>query len=450
MGLRRAMLALALASGMSLGGAIAAGAQPEPGEGVDITKACGPGVSGEAIFDFTITAIDGRTTTVSDIPFPCGQTLPIPAGAPIGTEGTFHETQPATGGVLAADLHFTITAAHQSFTIVNNPPVSGGLNIHKVCPAGFIGTATFAVAFTLADDSSGGSSSVDVPCGETKPVVIPASANFTNTRFTAHESSPPLGTNGAADQSGTLSASATTLTFTDTAPAGVLSIHKTCAAGVSGSAIFAVTTTPVGGTAQSVNATVACGATVAVPIPAGVALVGASVKVHEATPPTNGAAAADVTVTLTADAQTVTIANALHTTGVLSIHKTCASGVSGSATFSVTVTPVEATAAQITVSVPCGQTVPVVVPAAKNVIGSGVKIHESTPPTHGVAAADVTATLTASDQTVTINNSAAPAPVVVPVLAQTGRPGEPASELPLMLGAMLIAAGLGTLRRRTT
>jgi hypothetical protein len=267
----------------------------------------------------------------------------------------------------------------------------------------------------------------------------------------AHETTPPQGTNGAADQSGTLSASAQTLTFTDTAaagPAGVLSIHKTCAAGISGSATFAVTVAPAGATAQSVNATVACGATVPVAIPAGVALVGAAVTVHEATPPTNGAAAADATATLSADAQTLTINNALQMTGVLSIHKTCNSGVSGSAMFVVTVTPPEATAAQISVNVACGQTAAVTVPAAKNVIGAAVKIHESTPPTHGVAAADVSATLTASAQTVTVNNTAAAA-VVVPVLAQTGRPGLPATGLPLMLGVMLIASGVALLRRRT-
>jgi hypothetical protein len=355
------------------------------------------------------------------------------------------------GAVAAADVHFTITAVDQSFTIVNNPPVSGGLSIHKACPVGFIGTASFAVAFTLADDSSGGSSTVDVPCGQTKPVVIPASANFSNTRFTAHEASAPLGMNAAADQSGTLSASAQTLTFTDMAaagPAGVLSIHKTCAAGVSGSATFAVTVAPAGVTSQSVNVTVACGATVPAAIPAGVALVGAGVTVHESTPPTNGAAAADVTATLSADAQTLTINNALHSTGTLSIHKTCASGVSGTANFTVTVTPPDATAAQISVTVACGQTTAVAVPAAKNVIGAAVKIHESTPPTHGVAAADVSAALTASAQTVTINNTAAP-PGVVPVLAQTGRSGLPAAGLSLLLGAMLIASGVGLLRRRT-
>jgi hypothetical protein len=81
------------------------------------------------------------------------------------------------------------------------------------------------------------------------------------------------------------------------------------------------------------------------------------------------------------------------------------------------------------------------------VIGAAVKIHESTAPTNGVAAADVSATLTASTQMVTINNTAAV--VVVPVLPQTGRPGLPESGLPLMLGAMLIATGLLLLRRRT-
>jgi hypothetical protein len=450
MNLRKVVLALVLASGMSLGGAVAAGAQLEPGGAVNFTKVCGPGVSGTATFALTLT-FEGVPVTIPDFPIDCGASDGLPPGGPIGTQGTLHETTPPMGAVAAADVHFTITAVDQSFTIVNNPPVSGGLSIHKVCPAGFIGTASFAVAFTLADDSSGGSSTVDVPCGQTKPVVIPASANFTNTRFSAHESSPPLGTTTAADQSGTLSASAQTLTFTDTAaagPAGVLSIHKTCAAGVSGSATFAVTVAPAGVTSQSVNATVACGTTVPVAIPAGVALVGAAVTVHESTPPTNGAAAADVTATLSADAQTLTINDALHSTGTLSIHKTCASGVSGTATFAVTVTPPDATAAQISVNVACGQTTAVAVPAAKNVIGSAVKIHESTPPTHGVAAADASATLTASAQTVTINNTAAPA-AVVPVLAQTGRSGLPTGGLSLLLGAMLIASGVDLLRRRT-
>jgi hypothetical protein len=86
----------------------------------------------------------------------------------------------------------------------------------------------------------------------------------------------------------------------------------------------------------------------------------------------------------------------------------------------VTVTPAEATAAEVSVNVPCGQTVVVAIPAAKNVIGAAVKIHESTPPAGGVAAADVTAVLTTADQTLTINNSAA----VVAVLAQTGGAGQ--------------------------
>jgi hypothetical protein len=136
----------------------------------------------------------------------------------------------------------------------------------------------------------------------------------------------------------------------------------------------------------------------------------------------------------------------LHSTGALKIHKTCASGVSGTATFAVTVTPVGAAAAQVSASVACGQTVVVAVPAAANVIGAAVKIHESSPPTNGVAAADVTATLTTADQTVTINNAAA----VVAVLAQTGGARLPQSGLPaalLMLGALLVASGVG-LRRR--
>jgi hypothetical protein len=450
MKLRKLVLALALASGMGLVASIAASAQePVPGGAVNITKTCGPGVSGTATFDLTLTYL-GQSVTIPDLPIDCGATETVPAGLPVGTQGTLHETAPPTGAVVAADAHFTVTAADQSITVVNNPPVSGGLSIHKICPTGFIGTAGFSVTFTLANGASGDSSSVNVPCGQTKPVSIPASANFTHTSFTAHETSAALGTNAAADQSGTLSASAQTLTFTDSAaagPAGVLSIHKTCGTGVSGSATFNVTIAPTGATAQSVTATVACGATVPVAIPAAVALVGAALTVHETTPPTNGAAAADVTATLSADAQTLTINNALHSTGALKIHKTCAGGVSGTATFAVTVTPVGATAAQIPASVPCGQTVVVAVPAAANVIGAAVKIHESSPPTNGVAAVDITAVLTSADQTVTINNAAA----VVAVLAQTGGGRLPQSGLPaalLMLGALLVASGLGLRRAR--
>ncbi len=444
MKLRKLVLALVLASGMILGVSIAASAQVQPGGALSITKQCGPGVSGTATFDLTAT-FEGQSQTFPGATVACGATETIPAGTlPVGLMLTLHETSAPTGAVAVADVHITITASDQTVVIVNNPPVSGGLSIHKACPTGFVGTATFSVAFTLADGGSGGSSSLDVLCGQTKAVTIPAGANFTNTDFTVHESSAPLGTNGAADQSGTLSASRQTLTFTDTAaagPAGVLSIHKTCGSGVSGSATFSVTITPTGASAQTVNVTVACGATVAVPVPTAASLVGAAVTVHETVPPTNGAAAADLTATLSADAQTLTINNALHATGALKIHKTCASGVSGTAIFAVTVTPAQAAAAHISVNVPCGQTVVVAVPAAMDVIGAAVTVHESTPPAGGVAAADVTAVLTAADQTLTINNSAA----VVAVLAQTGGAGMPESGLPavlLLAGAMLIASGV--------
>jgi hypothetical protein len=354
MNLRKVVLAFGLAFAMIVGGGVATWAQtPPPGGALSLAKQCGPGVSGTATF--TVTAsFEGQSQTLPGATLACGASESLPAGSlPVGFMVTLHETTPATGAVAVADVHITITAADQSVTIINNPPPSGGLNIHKVCPTGFTGTASFSVAFTLANDASGGSSTVDVPCGQTSAVAIPEAANFANTRFTAHETSAPPGTTAAPDQSGTLSTSARTLTFADTAPAGALSINKTCATGVSGSATFAVTVTPMGGTAQSVNATVACGATVVVTIPAAVA-----------------------------------------------------------------------------------------------VIDAAVKIHESAPAANGVAAADVTATLTASAQAVTINNTAAP--VVVPVLAQTGRPGLPEADLPLMLGAMLVAAGLALWRRRTS
>jgi hypothetical protein len=351
MNLRKVMLALALAFGMSLGQIVMTGAQ-EPGGALNFTKACGPGVSGMATFVLTLT-IPGipNPIVIPAFPVPCGATESVPAGtAPVGTTGTLHETIPPTGAVAAADLHFTVTTANQSFTIVNNAAAAGA--------------------------------------------------------------------------------------------AGVLSIHKSCATGVSGSATFAVTVAQ-----QTVNATVACGGTVPVAIPAAVALVGAAVMVHETTPATNGAVAADVTATLSASAQTLTIDNALATTGVVSLRKTCASGVTGTATFVVTVTPAEAAAAEISMTVSCGQTSALAVPAASNVIGAAVKIHESTPPTNGVAGADVSATLTASAQTVTINNAAAVA--VVPVLPQTGRPGMPEPVLPLLLGAMMIATGFVLPRRWT-
>lgn len=447
MKLPKVVLAFVLALGMSLGMSAVAGAQGESGGALSVTKQCGPGVSGSATFTITYTILTVTNTAVVSIQ--CRSTMPFPAGTfVVGTVLTFHETTPPAGAVAVADKTITVTAIDQSVTIVNNPPTSGGLSIHKVCPPGFNGTATFSVTFTLANDASGGSSSVNVPCGQTTAVSIPSGSNFTNTTFVAHESTPPVGAKAAVDQSGHLSGDAQTLTFTDTAgPAGALRIHKICASGVSGTASFSITVTPIGATAQTVTMPVECGETVTVAIPSAVALVGAAVTVHETTPPTHGLAAADFNATLSANAQTLTINNAL-ATGALKIQKTCASGVSGTARFVVTVTPTESSAAQVSVDVPCGQTVVVAVPAAKNLIGSAVKIHESTPPTNGVAAADVTAALTAADQTLTIDNAAAP---VVVVLPPTGSAGMPQSGLPvvfLILGVLLIGSGIGLLRRR--
>jgi hypothetical protein len=85
-------------------------------------------------------------------------------------------------------------------------------------------------------------------------------------------------------------------------------------------------------------------------------------------------------------------------------------------------------------------------------LGSQFALHEATPPTNGVAASDVTIIVQAGTIK-TINNTAAsvaatPRPST-PVLATTGGGGNPMLPWPaLLLGALLVAAGAGLLRRR--
>jgi hypothetical protein len=441
MKLPKLVAAVVLALGASLGASLAVGAQgliELNGGAVTVTKLCGPGITGTAVFDLTV-SLGTQSQTLTGVEIDCGDKWAEPAHALIAGMGLkFHETDPPTGAVAAADKTVSVTTSDQTATIVNNPPASGGLSIQKVCPTGFTGTATFTAKFFLADSDIFDTSSVSVPCGGTTAVTIPVGFNFANSTYTVHESTAALGTKTAADQSGDMDVDAQTITFTDTAaagPSGAFSINKTCATGVTGSASFSVTVTPVGATAQTVTQAVECGSTTPVGIPAAVALVGAAVTVHETTPPTHGIPASDVTGTLSADAQTVTIHNAA-ATGALKIQKTCASGVSGNAVFAVTVTPPDGVAAEISVSVPCGQVVTVAVPAASNVIGSDVKIHESTPPNSGIAAADVSTTLTVADQTLTINNGA------IAVLPQTGHQFEWPSLPVLFLGLLLALVGL--------
>lgn len=94
--------------------------------------------------------------------------------------------------------------------------------------------------------------------------------------------------------------------------------------------------------------------------------------------------------------------------GTLSINKTCATGVTGSATFDLTIRLTK----KLTATVPCNTTA-VVIPTAfisANLLveGDRVDIHETTAPTGGTAAANVsTALFGGAPRTVTINNVAA-------------------------------------------
>jgi hypothetical protein len=212
----------------------------------------------------------------------------------------------------------------------------------------------------------------------------------------------------------TLSAGVNTVTVNDAAvPAGTLNIQKTCSGGITGSATFSIVVTTAGlANPVTVPLTVACGQTLAVPIPEAAALVGGVAVIHETAAASGAVASGDVTATLTSAAQTITINNAPPppppaVPGVLSIHKTCATGVTGSATFAVTVTPSVGSPITASVTVPCGGTVGVPLPSIPALLGAGVSIHETAAAIGGSAAADVTATLGASAQTITINNAAA-------------------------------------------
>jgi hypothetical protein len=159
--------------------------------------------------------------------------------------------------------------------------------------------------------------------------------------------------------------------------------------------------------------------------------------------------AAQTSVTLTASPKTVTVVDP----PAVSIKKTCGAGVTGTATFRVSNSNAES---QVNIDVPCGATVPVQLPA-RSLVGQTVLIHESTPPTNGVAAANVTVTIPDSSPVVaTIANNAAASATPTPtaaVLAQTGTPAAPQGQVAVLLAAMaggaaIIVLGLGIWRRR--
>ena len=134
----------------------------------------------------------------------------------------------------------------------------------------------------------------------------------------------------------------------------------------------------------------------------------------------------------------------------LAVKKTCAAGVSGSATFATTVVT-EGTLSGPSVVIACGATVNL----PKIPTGWSFKLHESTPPTNGVAAADVTLQVAVDAAVTTINNTAAsvatPAPTAATLANTGGGSGNPMLPWPVLLGGAILAlAGLGLLRRRVT
>jgi hypothetical protein len=133
----------------------------------------------------------------------------------------------------------------------------------------------------------------------------------------------------------------------------------------------------------------------------------------------------------------------------VAVKKSCAAGVSGSATFATTAVT-EGTIAGPAVSIACGATVDL---PKLPITGFAWRLHESTPPANGVAAADVTIQVRANTPLTTINNNAVsvatPAPTTRTLAKTGGGSGNPMLPWPVvLLGAILVAAGGGLLRRR--
>jgi hypothetical protein len=158
--------------------------------------------------------------------------------------------------------------------------------------------------------------------------------------------------------------------------------------------------------------------------------------------------------TTSSNARTFSV-DVLDTTQVSnSFKKTCASGVSGSAVFSFTVPTEGGTAIGPSLTAACNGAA---VDLPKLPVDFNVVLHESTPPTNGVAAADVTLRIASGADTITINNAAAsvatPAPTAAPTarrLANTGgAAGNPMLPWPvILLGLLLAVTGAGLILRR--
>jgi len=224
---------------------------------------------------------------------------------------------------------------------------------------------------------------------------------------------------------------------------GALSIKKTCAAGVTGNAVFAIML----GSVQLTTVEAACnGAAVTATLPVRADVDrGAVLTIKETTVPANGVKANDRIVVLSGDPQLLTINNARAAgappppaaAGALNITLSCASGVTGSGVFSVSVPG----GAAVTVTVPCGQT-RAVTANASFVVDATATISQTTAASGGVKAANRTVALTAAAQTVTITNARAAVGGATRTLARTG--GGPTSALPIALAVLgLLLAGTG-------
>jgi antitoxin (DNA-binding transcriptional repressor) of toxin-antitoxin stability system len=175
--------------------------------------------------------------------------------------------------------------------------------------------------------------------------------------------------------------------------------------------------------------------------------------------------AASTTVTITAasaspsasaSSSSTTTALTIHDPAAVSIHKSCAEGVSGTAGFTVTNT--DSNDNPVSVQVACGATKPVQLPSGWKST-EVLNIHESTPPTNGVAAEDqgvaipgdegspAVKTFTNAFAASSASPSASPTPVPsVPVLAQTGTGSTPSpSPWPLAVGGSLVVLLIGLL-----
>jgi hypothetical protein len=237
--------------------------------------------------------------------------------------------------------------------------------------------------------------------------------------------------------------------------AGTVSIHKTCAPGITGSAHFLVRLEGVGGSGGlSEGGLVACGQTVAVPS-RDEFVVGQQIGIGETSGPPGAAVAPGQLLTLTAEPQTVTFFDG-PLAGPLTVQKTCAQGITGSATFAI----LRNGSYSESLVVNCGASSSI----STFAIGDTVVLREDAPPTGAVAATDRTITLTAEPQTASIANAkpatvavaTAPAPTPtrrsLPVRLPASGGGQSAEAGLAVLGALggwtLVSIGSLFLRRR--